>query len=265
VTATDGNHGRALAGVASLLGVESRIYVPAGVTRAAIDAIKGEGAELIETATNYDDAVASAARSTRRQPVDILVQDTSWQGYTDIPRWIIDGYATLFDEVDEALCDAGLPGPHLVACPVGVGAFAHAMVDHYRSRAGETPSLLSVEPDVAACVVQSLLAQQPTAVTTGSTIMTGLACGTPSQLSWPTLAAGLDAAISVSDEECRRAVVDLMQLRQDAGPCGAATLAGVRKALAAETRRHALGIGEQSVVVLLSTEGLGANPLPDPS
>lgn len=173
----------------------------------------------------------------------------------------LDGYATLFDEVDEAIGEAGLPGPHLVACPVGVGAFAHAMVDHYRSRDSVVPSLLSVEPETAACLAQSLLAGELVTVETGFTIMTGMNCGTPSELGWPTLAAGIDAAVSVSDEECRRAVTDLTQLGQDAGPCGASTLAGVRKALASRGRRDDLGIGEHSVVVLVSTEGLSANPL----
>ncbi|MFC4786381.1 diaminopropionate ammonia-lyase [Nocardioides sp. MAHUQ-72] len=260
VTATDGNHGRAVARVASLLGLAARIYVPKGVSDAAIEAIRTEGAELVETELDYDDAVALAARSTEDDEVDLLIQDTSWTGYADVPRWIVDGYATLFEEVDEALGERGLPGPQLVACPVGVGAFAHAMVDHYRSRAS-APALLSVEPDTAACLVQSLLAGRPLTVETGATIMTGMNCGTPSELGWPALLAGVDAAITVSDEECRRAVADLTDLAQDVGPCGASTLAGVRKVATTSARRDALGLDDQSVVVLVSTEGFQANPL----
>jgi diaminopropionate ammonia-lyase len=260
VTATDGNHGRAIARIAAMLGLAARIYVPSGVSKPAMEAIRNEGADLIGTPTDYDGAVLEAARSTQGSPRDLLVQDTAWQGYTDIPRWIVDGYATLFDEIDESLDEAYLPGPHLVACPVGVGAFAHAMVDHYRSRDGDPTVLLSVEPDTAACVAQSLLTGRRVTVETGHTIMTGMNCPTPSELSWPTLAAGIDAAVSVSDDECRRAVAELTQLGEDAGPCGASTLAGVRKALAARTRRDALGVGEDSVVVLISTEGRRANP-----
>ena len=259
VTATDGNHGRAVARIAAMLRLAARIYVPTGVSEAARAAIRGEGAELIETTRDYDGAVTQAARSTRARALDMLIQDTSWPGYTDIPQSIVDGYGTLFDEIDEALMQADLPGPDLVACPVGVGSFAHAMVDCYRSREG-APSLLGVEPDTAACVAESLLSRQPTRVQTGSTIMTGMNCGTPSELSWPTLAAGMDAAVSVSDDDCRRALVDLATLGQDAGPCGASTLAGVRKALATPGRRQALGVTKDSVVVLISTEGLRANP-----
>jgi diaminopropionate ammonia-lyase len=262
VTATDGNHGRAIARVARLIGVAARIYLPRGVSSAAIQAIRGEGAELIETELDYDNTVTYAAQSTNGSAVDLLVQDTSWEGYTDIPRWIVDGYATLFEEVDESLGEAGLPGPHLVASPVGVGSFAQAMVDHYRSRDGEAPSLLSVEPASAPCLVRSLAAGELLSVETGFTIMTGLNCGTPTELGWPSLAAGVDAAVTVTDDECRKAVEDLARLGQDAGPCGASTLAGVRKALASPARRAELGIGEHSVVVLVSTEGLSANPLP---
>lgn len=262
VTATDGNHGRAIARVARLLGVAARIYLPRGVSGAAIQAIRDEGASLVETDLAYDDTVAHAAQSVQGSTIDVLVQDTSWQGYTDIPRWIVDGYATLFEEVDEALSEAGIPGPHLVASPVGVGSFAQAMVDHYRSRDGEAPSLLSVEPWSAACLVQSLAAGELLSVETGFTIMTGLNCGTPTELGWPSLAAGIDAAVSVTDDECRKAVEDLTKLGQDAGPCGASTLAGVRKLLASPQHRAELGIDAHSVVVLVSTEGLSANPLP---
>lgn len=261
VTATDGNHGRAVARVAAMLGLAARIYTPRGVSEAAVQAIRDEGAEVIETSVDYDGSVAQAARSTRGNARDVLIQDTSWPGYTDVPRWIVDGYATLFEEVDEAVGEAGLPGPHLVACPVGVGALAHAMVEHYRSRDGSAPSLLSVEPDAAACLVRSLLLGKHQAIETGATIMTGMNCGTPSELSWPTLAAGVDAAVSVSDDECRRAVSDLAELGLDAGPCGASTLAGVRAAFSSRARREELGISEESVVVLVSTEGLSANPL----
>ncbi|OFI39519.1 PLP-dependent lyase/thiolase [Arthrobacter sp. SW1] len=263
VTATDGNHGRAVSRMARLLGIRSRIYIPNGLSAAAIDGIKGEGAELVPLDATYDEVVEAASVSVADSETDLLVQDTSWPGYTDIPRWIVDGYTTLFAEVDDALAALGSERPSLVACPVGVGSLALALVDHYRSPAAlGSPSLLSVEPQTAACIVQSLLAGEPVTVDTSfPSIMSGLNCGTPSELGWPSLRSGLDAAVSVTEEECRQAVLDLSALGQDAGPCGAATLAGVRNALADEGRRRQLGIGPDSVVVLVSTEGLAANPL----
>lgn len=264
VTATDGNHGRAIARMASLLGVSARIYTPNGLSPAATEAIRAEGAELIALDVTYDDVVAQAAASAANNVFDLLIQDTSWEGYTRVPQWIVDGYITLFAEIDSALRTNGIPRADLVACPVGVGSLAQAMVDHYRST-GNGPALLSVEPATAACVAVSLAAGKITAVDTSRpTIMTGLNCGTPSDIGWPSLLGGLDAAISVSDDETRTAVADLARLGQDSGPCGAAALAGVRAALNDQTRREALGIGADSVVVLVSTEGLAANPLPQP-
>ncbi|WP_427008622.1 diaminopropionate ammonia-lyase [Pseudarthrobacter sp. H2] len=262
VTATDGNHGRAVSRMAALLGLEARIYVPNGLSPAAVDAIRGEGAELHHVDAIYDDVVAVAAASTEGSSCDLLIQDTSWAGYTDVPRWIVDGYATLFDEIDEALTQSGYAGADLVACPVGVGSLAHALVDHYRTPGNAAPSLLSVEPETAACVAQSLLAGRPVVVDTSyPSIMSGLNCGTPSEMGWPALLAGMDAAVSVTEENCRQAVMDLTDLGQDVGPCGAASLAGVRAALSRPERRQQMGLDETSVIVLVSTEGLAANPL----
>lgn len=262
VTATDGNHGRAVSRMAALLGLSARIYVPNGLSAAAVDAIKGEGAEVIEVDAIYDEAVEAAAASTAVSGRDVLIQDTAWTGYTDIPRWIVDGYTTLFAEIDDSLAQSGHAGADLVTCPVGVGSLAHAMVDHYRIPGSNAPSLLSVEPETAACIARSLLAGKPVVVDTSfPTIMSGLNCGTPSELGWPSLLAGLDAAVSVSEDECRQAIRDLGGLGLDSGPCGAATLAGVRVALFDDDRRRQLGITTDSVVVLVSTEGLAANPL----
>lgn len=262
VTATDGNHGRAVARMAKLLGLTARIYIPGGLSNAAIEGIRGEGAELVPLELTYDEVVEAAARSAEGQPSELVVQDTSWPGYEEIPRWIVDGYTTLFTEIDERLSELGHPGPDLVACPVGVGSLAHALVEHYRSAGYPNPSLLSVEPETAACIARSLLAGEPVTVDTSfPSIMSGLNCGTPSELGWPSLLAGLDGAVSVSEDECQQAVVDLTALGQDAGPCGAATLAGVRNALKDEDRRRELNIGPDSIIVLVSTEGLAANPL----
>lgn len=262
VTATDGNHGRAVSRMAKLLGLKARIYIPTGLSDAAIEGILGEGAELVPLELTYDEVVEAAAKSTEGNPQDLLVQDTSWPGYVDIPRWIVAGYTTLFTEIDQQLAALGHEGPDLVACPVGVGSLAHALVDHYRSEGHHHPSLLSVEPVTAACIAQSLLAGEPVTVDTSfPSIMSGLNCGTPSELGWPSLLDGLDAAVSVTDDECRQAVVDLTVLGEDAGPCGASTLAGVRNALSSEGRRRDLNIGPKSIIVLVSTEGLAANPL----
>lgn len=255
--ATDGNHGRAVAHVAKLLGLQATIYVPAGVSQAAKDAIDSEGATLVVLDLPYDDVVLHARKSSGDGV--LLIQDTSWNGYQDVPQWIVDGYDTMFAEVDDQLRDAGIGGPHLVVVPSGVGSFTQSVVAHYRSTE-HTPTLLSAEPDSASSLTTSLNAGRITPVTTADTVMTGLNCGTVSEIAWPILRAGLDASVTVSDTQAIEAVRELDRLGVDSGPCGASTLAAAHAVLTNPERRAALDITEDSVVVLLSTEGNAANP-----
>ncbi|MFN8149357.1 MAG: diaminopropionate ammonia-lyase [Candidatus Nanopelagicales bacterium] len=265
VTATDGNHGRAVARFARILGHSASIVVPPGVSATAVDAIRGEGAEVTEVEGSYDDAVAAAARLAD-EIGGVLVQDTAWDGYEEIPGWIVEGYATLFAEADEQLAALGLGSPSLVVVPVGVGSLLQAALAHYRGeRAAPGTAVISVEPEAAACVAPSLAAGRPVTVETGTTVMAGLNCGTPSSLAWPSMQHGLDAAVAVSEHADVQAAHDLAALGVAAGPCGAAGLAAARLALTgegAQDRRDHLGVGPTSVVVLVVTEGSAANPVP---
>lgn len=261
VTATDGNHGRAIGRLAVLLGLAARVYVPAGLSAAVLDGIRAEGTsvQVVETGGLYDDAVRLAADSVD-EGHELLIQDTSWPGYEDVPRWIVEGYSTLFAEIDGQLGSAGLG---LVAVPTGVGSLLQAAVEHYRRPdAPWRPAVLAVEPVTAACVTASLLAGEPISVDTSfPTVMTGLNCGTPSLIAWPSVVGGLDGAVGVTDGEARGAVADLGGLGLGVGPCGGAALAGARAVLAQPDHRAALGVDRTSVVVLVSTEGLAANPI----
>ncbi|KAA9104795.1 diaminopropionate ammonia-lyase [Microbacterium rhizomatis] len=257
VAATDGNHGRAVARVAHLLGISAAIYVPTEVSEAAKDAIRAEGAHLVELAVPYDAVVVHAAAVSGGDAV--LIQDTSWEDYRDIPQWIVAGYDTLLAEVDEQLENAGCDRVDLVVVPAGVGSFAQAVVAHYRTN-GHRPALMVVEPDTAASVTSSLNTGQICPVPTGDTVMTGLNCGTVSEIAWPVLSSGLDASVTVTDRDALDAMNALDAFGIDAGPCGAATLAGARRVLADPERRTQLGVGNDAVVVLLNTEGRAANP-----
>lgn len=264
VTATDGNHGRAVARTARRLGHRAHVFVPQDVHPRAVAAIAAEQAQVTGVPGPYDEAVRLAADAAAA-PRALLIQDTAWPGYERIPGWIVEGYATLCAETDEQLRAAGVTGgPDLVAVPVGVGSLAQAVVTHYRSRpAGRAPALLSVEPQSAACVLASLARGAPVTVTTGETTMAGLNCGTPSSIAWPHLRHGLDAAVAVFDADTASAAARLAALGFSAGPCGAAALAGVRTMLTgagAAERRNALALDATSVLVLLSTEGPAANP-----
>ncbi|MGF2209478.1 diaminopropionate ammonia-lyase [Streptomyces albidoflavus] len=257
IAATDGNHGRAVAHVAALLDTPSTIYVPPWVSDAAKAAILSEGAELVELDLPYDDVVAHAAAHAGEQAV--LIQDTSWKGYEDVPQWIVDGYTTMLEEVDAQLAELGLEAPDLVVAPAGVGSFAQSVVRHYRSLQ-HTPALLIAEPDTAASVTTALHTGRVVPVPTGDTVMTGLNCGTVSEIAWPTLRDGADVSITVTDDQTLSAVAELTSLGVDSGPCGAATLAALRAAAEDQGLHRALGLGPDVVVVLLSTEGTTANP-----
>lgn len=254
VAATDGNHGRAVARMAAHFGVEAAVFVPQLMLPETADRIAGEGATVVRIDGNYDEAVRHAAAFADDEPGRVLVQDTAWEGYTQVPEWIIEGYGTLLREVDDELAGTGAAAD-LVAVPVGVGSLAEAVVRHYRQPRGPRPKVLSVEPDTAACVLASLYEQRPVTVPTADTVMAGLNCGTVSSSAWPVLRDGLDAAVAVTDADALRAVDDLGALGVSSGPCGAATLAGVRAALTDPQRRAALNVDQDAVVVLLSTEG----------
>ncbi|GAB3827755.1 pyridoxal-phosphate dependent enzyme [Kribbella italica] len=232
VTATDGNHGRAVARRAQLLGLRSHVFIPDVVSPRAIDAIRSEGAEVTVLSSSYDDAVLAAADSIT--PGRLLIQDSAWPGYEEIPQLIVDGYSTLFHEVDVAA--------DLVVVPMGVGSVAQAGVTH-------CATVLGVEPSSAACVTSSLLTGHLVTVETSSTVMAGLNCGTPSSLAWPVLRDGLHASVTVDDPEALQASEDLAALGISSGPSGAATLAGLRAA------RAELDLTADSTVVLISTEG----------
>src|SRR3954469_12051627 len=248
VTATDGNHGRAVARMAAHFGVEATVFVPQLMLPQTAAPIADEGATVVRVDGDYDDAVRGAAAFATERPGRALVQDTAWEGYERVPAWIVEGYETLLAEVD-----AQLRGPpDLGAGPVGVGSLAEAVVRHYRRQGAAHPAVLAVEPDTAACLLASLTVGHSTTVPTAATVMAGLNCGTVSHSAWPVLRAGCDAAVAVTDEEALRAVADLEALGVSSGPSGAAALAGVRAALAHPARRAALGVGDDAVLVLLS-------------
>lgn len=252
-TATDGNHGRAVAFMARLLGFDARIFVPSGMSEARIEAMQAEGAVVSVVDGDYDDAVARSAQEASDRC--IVVSDTSWPGYERIPAQVIEGYATIFAEVDDALAAAGASQPDIVVVPMGVGAFMAAAVTHYRSRPAG-PLLIGVEPLDANCVQESALAGDITHVPgPHSSIMVGLNCGRPSLIAWPRLASGVDWFVAVSDDDARRAMCDLASAGVVAGETGAAALAGLRSLLDDPAiRADASNLSDLNVLVLV-TEG----------
>lgn len=249
VTATDGNHGRAVARVARTFGLDARVVVPAGAEQVRIDAIAAEGAEVEVADGDYDRAVALAAAQADADPGALLVQDTWCAGHEVVPQRIVEGYSTLFHEIDDATSDVDL-----LLVPVGVGSLAAAAVAHTGPRATR---VVAVEPVDAPCVLASLVAGElVTSSGAPGTVMAGLDCATPSALAWPVLARRLDGAVAVTDDEACVAMRRLHDLGVDAGATGAAAVAGASVLLSDAGARAALAVHEGSRVVVLVTEGV---------
>ncbi len=251
--ATDGNHGRAVARMARWLGFEATIFVPAGTTDARVAGIETEGAEVVVVHGSYDDAVARSAREAG--PRCLVVNDTSGPGYVDVPRWVTDGYGTMFVEVDEALARAGHRDPEVVVVPIGVGALAAAAVSHYRDGRRST-HVIGVEPTGAACATASALAGHIVTVPEPHSIMAGLNCDTPSSVAWPVVSRGVSGFVTIDDDWAREAVRAYAGCGVEAGETGAAALGGLM-ALQREGRATPLGplVDEATSVLVLATEG----------
>jgi diaminopropionate ammonia-lyase len=246
VAASAGNHGRAVAHVAARRGLACRVYLPARSATPRREAIVAEGAEVVVVDGTYEEAVARAAADGRRDGVLELAD----VGAAGPAGWVIDGYATLFDEV------AAQDGPiDVLLVPVGVGSLA-AAATRFAARSGTR--VIGVEPVTAACLTASLAAGEPTAVETPGTLMAGLDCAELSAAAWPSLRAGVHGTITVDDVEVHAAMRELAVAGLEIGDCGAAPLAAL-KALAREPEcaalRDAVGLGAGSRVLLVATEG----------
>ena len=248
VAATDGNHGRAVARVARMAGVGSTILVPAGTVPARIAAIESEGARVEVVDGTYDDAVRRSAElaDDRR----LLLSDTSWPGYEDVPRRVIEGYATIFAEVDEQ--SGGTP-VDLAVVPIGVGALAAAAARHYAGRA----RLAAVEPVDAACLLASVRAGEIVEVPgPHHSIMAGLNAGLPSLVAWPLVSGGFDVFCAVDDDVAVAGMRRLAELGLAAGEVSGGTTGAAGALLADPGARAALRARPDSTVLVLLTEGV---------
>ncbi len=248
VAATDGNHGRAVARMARLLGLGAHILVPAGMTDARRDALSAEGARVtvVDGASGgYDDAVAASAELADDR--HLVISDTSWPGYTQVPGWVIDGYSTLTSEILTQLEQENRPQPSVVAVQIGVGAFAASIARGFR----DTPArIVGVEPASADCVLASVEAGYPVRLSgRQDSIMAGLNCGSPSPVAWPEVSAGIDLFAAVRDRAAEESVRLLAQDGIVSGESGAAGLAGLL-AFAGE-----LGLTAHDHLLVVSTEG----------
>lgn len=265
VAATDGNHGRALARVAGLLGLGAKIFVPEDMAAARREAIAGEGAEVVVVQGTYDEAVERSAVEEGEH--GLVVSDMSWPGYERVPAWVIEGYSTMLWEIDDELERIGEAEPDLVVMQVGVGAFAAAVTRHFlSSERSQHTKLLGVEPTNAACMLQSVAAGRIISVAgPHNSIMAGLNCGRPSLVAWPTVSRGIDVLIAIDDDPAREVMRLLAGSNLVSGETGAAGLGGLLELLRGEIlgpqkeqqeqARRTLGLDRESRVLLFNCEG----------
>ena len=266
VTATDGNHGRGVAWTAQRLGHRAVVFMPKGTAAERLENIRRLGAEASITNVNYDDTVR-LARAYAAEHKGIVVQDTSWEGYDEVPLHIMQGYTTMGSEIVEQLQAYGNIKPTHVFLQAGVGAMAGAMAgfiaDYYKER---RPLITIVEPNQADCIYRTALANDGQLHTVGGaldSIMAGLCCGEPCSLGWRQLAAYADNFVAMPD---RAAALGMRVLGRPMGSdaavvAGESGAAGFGLAMAAlweqdlAELKRSLQLDEKSVILCISTEG----------
>ena len=264
--ATDGNHGRAVAWAARELGQKAIIFMNKGCPQVRLDHIKREGAEAYISDLNYDDTIRYVTKLAESTSNSEIVQDTAWEGYEDIPGWIMQGYAVMALEACEQLSEKNVQPTHILI-QAGVGAFAGSAQGYISNLYGTNdPISFVVEPDVADCYFRSVKKGDGTPVNVSGhmkTIMAGLACGEPSHLSWDILKNKSEYFVTITDRHAAHAMRVLGaplpgDQRIISGESGASAAGFLLELLVnpdlSELREQA-GIDDKSQILLFSTEG----------
>lgn len=254
-TATDGNHGKGVAWAAGLLGCPAKVFMPKGSSPRRAQAIRDAGqAEVTITQWNYDDTVNYVNQCAEKNGW-VLVQDTSWGGYEQVPKWIMQGYTTMAQEAAEQLTEM----PTHIFLQAGVGAMAGAVTGYYRARYGENcPKIVLVEPYGAACIYESMEAgdgQPHTAKGNGETIMAGLNCGSPCTVAWDILRDYGSYALECGDDAAKLGMRTLRRFGIVSGESGASGIGAFLELAKSPEQKAKLGIGPDAKILFFSTEG----------
>ncbi len=264
--ATDGNHGRGIAWASMKLNHKCVIYVHKETSQARIDAIRNYGAEVKVVDGNYDDAVRLIAEDAEKYGWTII-SDTSWDGYSEIPTWIMQGYTTMLLEAQEEFAGMGITRPTHVIVQAGVGALAASVIGFYAALFPENPPVfIVVEPDKASCIFESIKANDGKCHSVKGdldTIMAGLACGDPSPIAFDILSRNADFFLSVPDYCAARGMRILScPLKGDpfviSGESGAVPLGALYAIMTEkgdEELRERMKLGKDSLIFMVNTEG----------
>jgi len=266
-TATDGNHGRGVAWAANKLGQKAVVHMPKGSSRPRFDNIAAEGAQVTIEEVNYDDCVRMAAAEAGETEHGVIVQDTAWDGYEEIPSWIMQGYGTMAGEAAEQLRQLGVNRPTHVFVQAGVGSLAGAVVGYFTNLfPNDPPKFIVMEARAADCLYQGALAGdgKPRVVTGDlQTIMAGLACGEPNTISWDILRNHVSAFVSCPDWVSARGMRmlaapvkgDPAVTSGESGAVGMGLISALMETDEYKDLREAIGLDRFSQVLMFSTEG----------
>ena len=266
-TATDGNHGRGVAWAANKLGQKAVVHMPKGSSRARYEAIKREGAAVTIEEMNYDDCVRLAAKEARETVNGVVVQDTAWPGYEDIPSWIMQGYGTMASETVEQLRHCGVNRPTHVFVQAGVGSLAGAVIGYFVNRFPQAPpKFVVMEAQAADCLYRSALAGDGSIrVVAGdlNTIMAGLACGEPNTIAWEILRNHCQVFVSCPDWVSARGMRmlgvpvkgDPAVISGESGAVGMGLISALMETDEYRDLREYIGLDRESQVLMFSTEG----------
>jgi len=266
-TATDGNHGRGVAWAARQLHQRAVVHMPKGSVKIRYDNIAREGAQVTIENVNYDECVRIAAKEAAATPNGVVVQDTAWEGYEEIPSYIMQGYGTMAREAADQFVAATGGAPTHVLIQAGVGSLAGAVQGYLFNRFAENPPVVTVvEATAADCLYRGAVAGdgRPRIVEGDMpTIMAGLACGEPNILSWDILRNHAAAFISCPDWVSARGMRmlgapmkgDPQVVSGESGAVGMGVLDVIMTDPAYTELKQKLGLNAQSRVLLFSTEG----------
>jgi diaminopropionate ammonia-lyase len=261
-TATDGNHGRAVAWASKIANKKAVVFIPKDTTDSRIRAIENEGAKVVKIEGNYDETCAFAKEVSLKEGWQ-LVQDTSWEDYEEIPSQIMAGYLTHFQELEDTLHSLPESKIDIVFLQAGVGSWAGSAIWYYLNRYGNNrPKIIIVEPFEADGILSSFkVDKRVNPDCTFKTIMAGLNCGIPSLNAWEIIKNGTDISIKVQDEFAEQAIRELYygyDQRIIAGESGVGGLAGFIALMTTDNMqilKEHLGITSKSNILFYNTEG----------
>ncbi len=266
-TATDGNHGRGVAWAANKLGQKAVVHMPKGSSQSRFDNIAKEGAQVTIEEVNYDDCVRIAAAEAAETEHGVVVQDTAWEGYEEIPAWIMQGYGTMANEAADQLRQVSVNRPTHVFVQAGVGSLAGAVVGYFTNLyPNDPPKFVVMEARAADCLYQGAVAGDGDPRIVGGdlqTIMAGLACGEPNIISWDILRNHVSAFVSCPDWVSAKGMRmlsapvkgDPRVISGESGAVGMGLLSTIMQDEEYKELREYLELDQSSQVLMFSTEG----------